>query len=299
METTKDILNELESLSPLIAAMEKVNVFTVPEGYFDSLSYTVLACLSDKQKLVTDKSATINATVPEGYFDQLAESILNKIKTEPTAKEEIASLSPMLSGLQHQSVFEVPKGYFEQLSSEVKKSIGNSSSKQEIKELSPVLESLQRVNVFETPKGYFENFSDSILKKVKTPSAKIIHFQAGQSFLKYAAAAVITGVIAISAVKYLQPSQSVPTISTSLAMLDESIEKGKTMNDQQFEETLQKLSPADIAKYLENNGDITDVATLGNNIDEKGLPNEDDYIVNEQTLDNFIKAINNNSAINN
>ena len=32
METTKEILNELESLSPLIAAMEKVNVFTVPEG---------------------------------------------------------------------------------------------------------------------------------------------------------------------------------------------------------------------------------------------------------------------------
>jgi len=299
METTKDILNELESLSPLIAAMDKVNVFTVPAGYFDSLSYTVLACLSDKQNLVTDKSATINATVPEGYFDQLAGSILNKIKSEPSAKEEIASLSPILSGLQHQPVFEVPTGYFEQLSSEVKKSISNSSSKDEIKELSTVLGSLQRVNVFETPKGYFENLSDSILKKVKTPSARIIHFQVRNSFLKYAAAAVITGVIAISAVRYLQPSQSVHTISTPLAMLDESIEKGKTMNDQQFEETLQKLTAADIAKYLENNGDITDVATLRNNIDEKDLPNEDDYIVNEKTLDNFIKAINNNSPINN
>ena len=71
------------------------------------------------------------------------------------------------------------------------------------------------------------------------------------------------------------------------------------MNDQQFEETLQKLTPADIAKYLENNGDITDVATLRNNIDENNLPNEDDYILDEKTLDNFIKEINNNSVINN
>jgi hypothetical protein len=78
-----------------------------------------------------------------------------------------------------------------------------------------------------------------------------------------------------------------------LAILDESIEKGKTMNDQQFEETLQKLTAADIAKYLENNGDISDVATLRNSIDENNLPNEDDYILDEKTLDNFIKKINN------
>ena len=71
------------------------------------------------------------------------------------------------------------------------------------------------------------------------------------------------------------------------------------MNDQQFEETLQKLTATDIAKYLENNGDITDVAILGNSIDENNLPNEDDYILDEKTLDNFIKEVNNNTVINN
>lgn len=298
METKNDLLNELESLSPLIAAMDKVNVFTVPPGYFDSLSYTVLACVNEEQDPTANHSATINSTIPEGYFDQLATSILDKIKNEKTAKEETEALSPLLSSLQHHQVFEVPTGYFDQLTIDIKNSIQDNST-DELTELSPELQKLQRVNVFEVPTGYFENLSNSILKKAKAQSAKIINFQARNSFLKYAAAAIIIGVIAMGALRYLQPSQSANTITTPLAMLDESIEKGKMMNDQQFEESLQKLSSVDIAKYLENNGDITDVATLRNNMDESNLPNQDDYILNEKTLDNFIKEINNNSIKNN
>jgi len=105
METKNDLLNELESLSPLIAAMDKVNVFTVPPGYFDSLSYTVLACVNEEQDPTANHSATINSTIPEGYFDQLATSILDKIKNEKTAKEETEALSPLLSSLQHHQVF--------------------------------------------------------------------------------------------------------------------------------------------------------------------------------------------------
>jgi len=298
METKNDLLNELESLSPLIAAMDKVNVFTVPPGYFDSLSYTVLACVNEEQDPTANHSATINSTIPEGYFDQLATSILDKIKNEKTAKEETEALSPLLSSLQHHQVFEVTTGYFDQLTIDIKNSIQDNST-DELTELSPELQKLQRVNVFEVPTGYFENLSNSILKKAKARSAKIINFQARNSFLKYAAAAIIIGVIAMGALRYLQPSQSANTITTPLAMLDESIEKGKMMNDQQFEESLQKLSSVDIAKYLENNGDITDVATLRNNMDESNLPNQDDYILNEKTLDNFIKEINNNSIKNN
>jgi len=295
METKNDLLNELESLSPLIAAMDKVNLFTVPPGYFDSLSYTVMACVNEEQDPAANHSATINSTIPEGYFDQLATFILDKIKNEKTAKEETEALSPLLSSLQQHQVFEVPKGYFEQLTTDVNKYMQSNSSADELKELPSILETVQRVNVFEVPSGYFENLSNSILKKAKASSARIINFQARNSFLKYAAAAIITGVIAMGALRYLQPSQSANTFTTPLAILDESIEKGKMMNDQQFEESLQKLSSVDIAKYLENNGDITDVATLRNNMDDSNLPNQDDYILNEKTLDNFIKEVNNNS----
>ena len=42
METRTDILNELKLLSPTIAALEKVNVFTVPGGYFEYLGADIL-----------------------------------------------------------------------------------------------------------------------------------------------------------------------------------------------------------------------------------------------------------------
>ena len=37
-----EILNELKAISPLLAAMEKVNVFEVPEGYFTDLDQKIL-----------------------------------------------------------------------------------------------------------------------------------------------------------------------------------------------------------------------------------------------------------------
>ena len=112
METKSDILKELASLSPLIAAMDKVNVYTVPQGYFESVSFTVLACLPDQQDFPPITANLKDCAVPEGYFDQLAATILDKIKADQSAKEEIRSLSPMLSDLQHKQVFELPTGYF-------------------------------------------------------------------------------------------------------------------------------------------------------------------------------------------
>src|SRR5664279_3741443 len=100
METKNDILNELRSLSPLIAGMNKINVFSVPEGYFDSISETVLACLPEENRIFNLPQIKQTPDVPEGYFDQLAGSILDKIKATQTARDEIRNLSPLLHGIQ-------------------------------------------------------------------------------------------------------------------------------------------------------------------------------------------------------
>ena len=299
METKSDILNELAALSWLIAAMEKVNVYAVPQGYFDSVSLTVLACLPENLALPPLPSNLKQPAVPEGYFDQLAASILDKIKAEQTAKLEISALSPILSDLQHNQVFEVPTGYFSLLSSGIFDAIRNASSSGELKELSPDLNGIQPVNLFEVPAGYFDGLSNSILQKSKAPSAAGAMNSSDRTlFFKYAAAAIITGIIALGALQYL--SQPTPPISSNnaVAVLDESVEKGKVMDDSQFKEALEKLSPADIAKYLENEGDMADVAVLRNNIDENNLPSQDDYLLDETTLDNFIKEMNNTQTNN-
>jgi hypothetical protein len=115
MENRNDILNELEMLSPAIAAMEKVNVFTVPQGYFEHLSADMMTGIETENGSI--KTPSLAGDVPVGYFDNLAGSILAKIKTQQPADAaaEIRALSPMLYSIQNEKVYEVPTGYFEGL----------------------------------------------------------------------------------------------------------------------------------------------------------------------------------------
>ncbi|MBK8521854.1 MAG: hypothetical protein WAT20_04655 [Ferruginibacter sp.] len=118
MENRNDILNELKELSLTIAAMEKVNVFAVPQGYFEHLAADILMGIETENGSAIASPA---GDVPAGYFENLAGSILAKIKTQQTedAATEIRALSPMLYSIQSEHVFEVPAGYFEGLSETV------------------------------------------------------------------------------------------------------------------------------------------------------------------------------------
>jgi hypothetical protein len=119
MENRNDILNELEKLSPAIAAMEKVNVFRVPQGYFEHLGADIMMGIETENGSI--KTPSLAGDVPAGYFDKLAGSILAKIKTQETedAATEIRALSPMLYSIQNENVYTVPHGYFEGLSETV------------------------------------------------------------------------------------------------------------------------------------------------------------------------------------
>jgi len=116
MKNKIDILNELQEISPVIAALEKVNVFTVPEGYFDYLAADILMGIETEHGL--SNSVASYQDLPAGYFDTLAGSIMRKIKAQDIddASTEIRVLSPILYNIQNEKVYEVPAGYFEGLS---------------------------------------------------------------------------------------------------------------------------------------------------------------------------------------
>lgn len=337
METAKDILNELKSISPLLAGMPRINVFTVPEGYFDTIDTTVLACLKETDHEFHSAEVEQTNGVPTGYFDRLAGSILEKIKTGETALEETRQLSPLLYSLQGNNVFEVPVGYFESLQNSITEKINPLTAQEEISALSPLLHSLRgrptfevpagyfdqlhssivekiepvtasdELNslspllhslkdkiTFEAPGGYFENLSDGILASVrKDGPAKVVSMPGSNRIFKYAIAAMLTGAMALGLYKYIGNSGGDGSLPVApVAKLDPSIEQGKNMNDQQFNEALSNLTDADIAKYLEKNGDITDMAALRNNLDESSLPSQDDYLLDATTLDDYLKEIN-------
>lgn len=163
MENRTDILNELSELSPVIAGIEKINVFTVPAGYFENLSSGILAGIATEEN-VSDLSFSDFTTndVPQGYFDTLADTILGKIKA---------------------------------------KNAENVSD--ELRALSPMLYSIQGENVFEVPQGYFTGLAETILTRVKPQQTKVVAIsRRSNTFIKYAIAAAFTGVMALGVFKF-------------------------------------------------------------------------------------------------
>lgn len=121
MENKEYILNELQELSPIIASIKKINVFTVPDGYFSYLPADIMLGVKTENGLPADALAEPATDLPVGYFDTLAGNILQKIKTgQPeTAAEEIRALSPMLYSIQNENVFDVPAEYFKNTATEI------------------------------------------------------------------------------------------------------------------------------------------------------------------------------------
>ncbi len=170
MEKNGNILNELKELKSSLAIAEKLNVYTVPAGYFENLAAIVLnriktlnASAVDEITVASSYIAAISRqnpyTVPNGYFESLSGIMLNKIRDkEQSADEELASLSPLLAGMKKTMPYEVPQGYFEQVTIPVD-------------------------------------------KKETSPAARVISFTK-RSVFKYAAAAVVTGLIALSGILF-------------------------------------------------------------------------------------------------
>ncbi len=296
METRTDILNELGELSPLIAGMEKTNVFAVPQGYFEGLADRMLEiCNVEEQGILSGLPKPENAEVPAGYFDNLADTIMARIKAEEnkTALDELRKLSPALYSIQNQNIFEVPTGYFEGLADSVMAKINvgvNETAAEELRMLSPILYSIQNENVFEVPKGYFADLSNEIMAKVK-PAKVVTMRKRSNNFMKYAVAAAFTGVMALAVFKFTSNSNNDKT--------DPIVAQGrKIAEENKIDEEMAKVTDADIVKYLEASGSDAKTALVANVVDENTLPSQDDYLIDEHTLDKYLNSINVNDLKN-
>jgi hypothetical protein len=149
------------------------------------------------------------------------------------------------------------------------------------------LQGVNKLQPFEVPAGYFEQLADNVLNKIKEQGgAKIIAMPKHRNaILKYAVAAVFTGVAALGIYKYVGTSTN--NIEVPVAGIGE-----KKMDDKKFDETLSNLNEEDIIKYLEKNGSEEDLAALSSGIDEKDLPDQEEYFTDDATLDKFLEDIN-------
>jgi Sec-independent protein translocase protein TatA len=159
------------------------------------------------QELSELKSNLINLnrqniySVPDGYFEGLAENMLKRVKAEEIANvaDELSNLSPLLSSLSREMPYCVPSGYFETLSDSVLKTITTNdlSAKDELAAISPLLSSLQKENLFSVPEGYFENLAQVKQKENIKPATKVVSLTS-RTWFRFAAAAVVTGIIILA-----------------------------------------------------------------------------------------------------
>jgi hypothetical protein len=241
MKTNEDILNELLTISPLLAGIDRKNVFTVPEGYFNTLNQHIINRTVHNQTL---------SSVPEGYFDNLAGQVLNKIKAE----EDVT-----------------------------------------LETLAPHLQALQHINVFRVPNGYFNDLASVVLNKIQRP-ARVIEIQR-RSIWKYAAAAIVTGFIAVNSLwTFNNTSQPVASKTfQKLGLPSYFSEAYQYKTEDELNEAIASLPSDDIVSYLQNTGTVADNEQLNSAIDTKNMPSQDDYLNDENTLETYLKQAENNN----
>lgn len=158
MTRSKDILKELEDISPVVAQLNPVVPYQVPEVYFDTLSSVIMARIAtggnEENSLLQVAGKQMPQDVPAGYFETLADDILSKINKQ-----------------QEQSVME------------------------ELNEWSPLLASISKTNVYEVPAGYFDGVAATVAEQTTT-ATKVVSIFSRKLLIRYAAAAVVFTMIA-------------------------------------------------------------------------------------------------------
>ena len=271
MNGTNEILEELRSLSPSVAAISRRVPYVVPEGYFTNFPALALGRVVDWKDY---KSLTYS--VPEGYFDGLAEGILARIKGGAGADGD--PVSAILARIGRVIPYQAPEGYFG--------------------ELSPLLAVLRDKTPYAVPEGYFETFPAVVTARTEqtvthdTGKGKVVSLEnrvrriAG--WMKYSAAAVVAGLIFTAGwLRWHQPpgsgSKSPAEIANNLSKVSDAelqnflTDQDTTLaqpllnvsnstatidvNDTDLKTLLGDVPDGELKQYMEEHGGASDIAT--------------------------------------
>lgn len=243
MQKDLTIYNELKELSPFLSGLPKTNVFSVPDGYFDTFAPDTL--LKINKLTLTEQKTT--QTVPEGYFDNLPLAILSRIREEAILEES-----------------------------------GN------------LLGSIPKVNVFKVPDDYFEHLPGMISGKLPK-QAKVVGFGSRPAMFRYAAAAVITGLLGLALFNGFNRKDEIPAGYSPVVLA----EAKKIIQENTIDEVFNSFNDAEITHYLQSTGEDVNTALVASLADDSNLPDADEYYFNEQALDNLLDKLQVPTSFNN
>ncbi len=233
MNDNTTILEELKLISPVVAAIPSVNVYTVYNNYFSEAASEAMVCIA-AQSLSKENSQQ----VPDGYFEQLSDIILAKIKNNETVFEETSAISSTIAA------------------------IGN-------------------INVYTVSEKYFDTLTFS-----NAPVAKVVSIFSKQRIVKYAVAAVITGLLGVGLFNTVQHNATLKMDEPTATAYKEANNIIKTNS---FDKALESITDKDVENYLLQNGEDVNAAIIASTANEAStLPELEDYLNDENTLNNFL-----------
>lgn len=268
MTERKNILQELSELKSTLATINPPNPYTVPAGYFEGMASQVLKRIKALEAAnaveelgylspeLSKLAKQIPYVIPSGYFEGLAEKILLLLNTQPTnlaSNEELETLSPLLSNLNKEMPFAVPPGYFEGLALTAIHAVNTTkdaqTAKEELATLSPLLSGLKKDMPFTVPQGYFESLADNGNKEENKPAVKIISIT-HRKWFRYAAAAVVVGIIAMAG--FIINNKSVDPSSNSYGWVKKNFHKVSTDKLNEFIQLVDEDRPVENSVAVTN-----------------------------------------------
>lgn len=113
---------------------------------------------------------------------------------------EMQELAPALAGLPARLPYSVPEGYFAGLPMRMLEIIREENPQQELAAISPLLAGMNKRAPYSVPDGYFDS-----VRPIQQPLAPVVKMSFPARAVRIAAAAVVAGLIGISAWLMLKP----------------------------------------------------------------------------------------------
>jgi hypothetical protein len=220
-------------------------------------------------------------TVPEGYFENFAASVLAKVKSQSSvpAADELNDLSPVLAAIPKQTPYYVPEDYFTHLATGLPAFVNDEA-------LPDFLKTHTKQMPYQVPIGYFDGLAAQVAAKVTKPrtTAKVLHFS--PRFMRYAAAAVVTGAIAIAAFFYGNGNGNSPDPETQSGAW--VAQKLKNVPKRDIEAFLKTVDTDLNSKEVASKGGKTEVRQMLHDVSTQEL----DAFLKEMPTDNDLSNIN-------
>ena len=214
-------------------------------------------------------------TVEETYFSELPEIITSQIYIG----NDINSAKNLT----------VPEGYFKSLAGNILNKIYalKSDVSVEVNEISSLIAGIENKETFTVPARYFDELT--FLSKQKQ-TAKIIAIDKPRSFFKYAAAAMITGLLGLGIVNIFNNDNTATNITTTAQDTSGTKLPNTVIMSGSFDEALKSVTDIDIEEYLQQSGQDVNAALVASSTDDTDkLPEVTDYLLDENVLENYLK----------